>query len=119
MDKFKEVIENYLNQFAAKNLAFAKKLANPEKNIEGCLQYILSEVQKAKRTGFADEEIYGFALHYYEEEEVEINKTSECRVVVNQAILADEAPKPKAQEEVKKKPIAKKIEVSANQISLF
>lgn len=119
MDKFKEVIENYLNQFAAQNLAFAKKLANPEKNIEDCVQYILSEVQKARRTGFADEEIYGFALHYYEEDEVEINKTSECRVVVNQPILADSAPKPITQEEAKKKPIAKKIEVVQNQISLF
>ncbi|EFR35404.1 hypothetical protein HMPREF9294_0931 [Porphyromonas asaccharolytica PR426713P-I] len=53
---------------------FAPNLQKPHKNIEECILYILSEVQKSGCNGFADEEIYSMAVHYYDEDDVEEDK---------------------------------------------
>ncbi len=46
---------------------FAAKYDNPDKNIDDCVTYILNWVQKSGCNGFCDDEIYGQAIHYYEE----------------------------------------------------
>lgn len=53
---------------------FAPNLQKPHKNIEECILYILSEVQRCGCNGFADEEIYSMAVHYYDEDDVEEDK---------------------------------------------
>lgn len=53
---------------------FAPNLQKPHKNIEECILYILSEVQRSGCNGFADEEIYSMAVHYYDEDDVEEDK---------------------------------------------
>ncbi|MBP9481471.1 MAG: hypothetical protein KBF15_08460, partial [Parabacteroides sp.] len=39
--------------------------SKPEKNIDDCVTYILNEVKKSGCNGFADDEIYSMAVHYY------------------------------------------------------
>ena len=53
---------------------FAPNLQKPHKNIEECILYILSEVQRSGCNGFADEEIYSMAVHYYDEDDIEVDK---------------------------------------------
>ena len=53
---------------------FAPNLQKPHKNIEECILYILSEVQRSGCNGFADEEIYSMAVHYYDEDDIEEDK---------------------------------------------
>ena len=64
------------------------KLANPDKSIEGCCSYIIGKMQKraekARKNGassvgvFAkDDEVYGMAVHYFDESEEDLKKEAE------------------------------------------
>jgi hypothetical protein len=85
-DAFKKTIESYLNEVAIKDTAFAEKLNNPEKKIDDCITYILNQVKKSGCVGFDDSEIFGMALHYYDEEKIEVGKPIQAKVVVNHSI---------------------------------
>jgi len=50
-------------------------------------------VQKSGCNGFADEEIFGMAVHYYEENEIEVGKPINCQVVVNHTVELTEEEK--------------------------
>lgn len=64
-EHFTRTIAEYLNQRAATDPLFAPNLMKPGKNIEDCIAYIVSEVQKSGCNGFNDDEIYSMAVHYY------------------------------------------------------
>ena len=70
-DHFKRTIQMYLEQRAAEDALFAKNYRNPAKNIDDCVTYILNYVKKSGCNGFTDGEIYGQAVHYYDENEIE------------------------------------------------
>jgi hypothetical protein len=118
MNKFEEVIQVYLNNQAEKDPHLAERMKLESKNITDCCEYIISEVEKTDRQGFADEEIYAMARHYYLEDNLEIKEVvgrvrRVSRVVVNHAI----------RETVQdKKPISKKDKPEVKnyeQVSLF
>ena len=84
---FKRSIQHYLDQTASMNAAFAEKLNNPKKNIDDCVTYILNQVQKSGKSGFEDSEVYGLALHYYDEENIDPGKPiTGVQVVVNEEV---------------------------------
>lgn len=90
-DHFKRTIQAYLEEAATKDELFAAAYAKTGKNIDDCITYILNEVQKSGCNGFADEEIFGIAIHYYMEENLEIGKANNCQVIVNHTVeLTDE-----------------------------
>ena len=76
----------YLEQRAEEDALFAKSYRNPAKNIDDCVTYILNYAQKSGCNGFTDGEIYGQAIHYYEENEIEVGKPMNCQVVVNHVV---------------------------------
>ena len=76
----------YLRQRAEEDALFAKKFSNPAKNIDDCITYILNYVQKSGCNGFTDGEIFGQAIHYYDENEIEVGKPMDCQVVVNHVV---------------------------------
>ena len=76
----------YLEQRAAEDALFAKKYRNPAKNIDDCVTYILNYVQKSGCNGFTDGEIYGQAVHYYDENEIEVGEPIQCKVAVNHVV---------------------------------
>ena len=82
-DHFKRTIQSYLEQRAKDDLLFAKSYANPNKNIDDCITYILNYVQKTGCNGFADEEIYSLACHFFDEPDIEVGKPIQCHVAVN------------------------------------
>ena len=85
-DHFKRTIQMFLEQRAAEDELFAKSYRNPAKNIDDCVTYILNYVQKSGCNGFSDGEIYGQAIHYYDENEIEVGKPIQCQVVVNHTL---------------------------------
>ncbi len=91
---FQNTIQNYLNGIASDDAVLAEKMKNPKKSIELCCQYILNEVQKSGCNGFADAEIYGMALHYYDEENIDVGKPINARVVVNHTVESKPTKKP-------------------------
>lgn len=84
-EKFKEYIEKYLKSFAEDDPVFQSKMNNTEKSIDKCIEYILKQVVKSRRCAYADEEIYGLAIHYYDEENIEKEKVE---ISVDNAFIA-------------------------------
>lgn len=124
-DNFKQVIEEYVNNFASTNASFAEKLSNESKNIDDCITYILNKVKASGCNGFADDEIFGMAIHYYEEQNVEVGKPIDTMVVVSR--IMEQQNKEKEQEEQPQqvlklvKPKTKKAveQIQSGQVSLF
>ncbi|MBD0822617.1 PcfK-like family protein [Aestuariibaculum marinum] len=116
--QFKTIIQNYLNEVAGNDALFAETLKKENKNIDDCVTYILNEVQKSGCSGFADEEIFSMAIHYYDEDDLKPGKPVKCNVVVNHA---SEAPQKKAitKPKSKKKAVVKSDPVPNQQTSIF
>ena len=98
-EHFTRTIAEYLNQRAMTDPLFASNLLKPNKNIEECITYILNEVQKSGCNGFDDDEIYSMAVHYYDEDNVEIDKATNCQVMVNHIVELTEEEKAEARQE--------------------
>ena len=97
-DYFKITIQSYLEQRAIADELFAPVYAKPNKNIDDCVTYILNYVQQSGINGFADDEIYSLALHYYDEDSIEVGKPINCNVVVNHAIILTDEEKAQARQ---------------------
>lgn len=96
---FNKTIKEYLEERAENDALFAVKFANPSKSVEECVTYILNSVQKSGCNGFEDDEIFGMAVHYWEENEIEVGKPINCKVVVNRAVELTEEEKEKARQD--------------------
>ena len=100
---FNKTIKAYLEERAENDALFAVKFANPSKSVEECVTYILNSVPKSGCNGFEDDEIFGMATHYYDEEEIEVGKPINCQVVVNHTVeLTDEEKEQARQDAIKK-----------------
>lgn len=75
---FNDTISEYLEGMAENDTLFAVKFANPTKSMEDCVTYIINQVQKSGCNGFADDEIFGMAVHYWEESEIEVGGKGAC-----------------------------------------
>lgn len=100
---FKNAIQSYLEQRAEYDELFAHSYRNPLKNIEDCITYILNYVQKSGCNGFDDDEIFGQAVHYYDEADIEIGKPIDCKVVVNHHVELTEEEKAQARRDAFKR----------------
>ena len=98
-EQFTRTIAEYLNLRAATDPLFAPNLAKPHKNIEDCITYILKQVQQSGCNGFEDDEIYSMAVHYYDEDNLEVGSRVACHVVVNHTIVLTEEEKAEARKQ--------------------
>lgn len=98
---FQKRIKEYLDGKATQDAAFAEKYANEKKSIDECCDFIIGEVQKTNRIGFDDSEIYGLAVHYYDEEDCKPNGKHSCRIICDVAPVITEEEKAKLAEEAK------------------
>ena len=82
---FKDTIQEHLNFRAFTDELFAETLKKPNKSIDECIQYILKTVKDSGSNGFEDKEIFGMAIHYYDEDDVVGPKVpiNQSKVVVN------------------------------------
>ena len=102
-DYFKQTIQSYLQRRAQEDELFALRYANPKKNIDDCITFILNYVKQSGCNGFADDEIYSLALHYYDEDDIDIVKPLKCNVVVNHTIVLTEEEKAEARRQAMQK----------------
>lgn len=78
---FNEVIADYLKQRASEDTLFAPKFTNPKKNIDECCRYVLGEARKrGNEVVMDDSEVYGLAVHYYDEDNIKVSGSSNCKV---------------------------------------
>lgn len=89
MKNLQQAIKTYLDNLATSDSQFAEKYKNPNKTIKECCQYIVGEVRrKTKGTTavMSDEEVYGMAIHYYDEENIVVRKTPKCSTSTSQEL---------------------------------
>lgn len=85
----RKIIKNYLDQRAKEDEQFAKSYAKEYKSIEECLKYISQQARKRAENNVAmieDAEVYGWAVHYYDEDDIKVEGA------VPQAQVATSAP---------------------------
>lgn len=118
-NSFKETIRHYLEQRAASDELFAVTFAREGKNIDDCCTYILNQVQKSGCNGFADDEIYNMAVHYYDEDKIDIGKPVNAKVIVNHTVPDEKPIKQESRAAVTPKPKPEKQSSPYVQNSLF
>lgn len=101
---FQVVIKSYLEQLAELDAEFAEKYRVKENQIEQCCAYIISEMHNLAQNnviGVTDDEVYGLAIHYYLEDDLEVNIQSYNQVLImsNQFVELSEEEKAEARKE--------------------
>lgn len=91
-ERFKEAIKKYLDDRAEIDELFEKNYNKENKNIDDCIKFILNTVKKSGVNGYEDEEIYSMAIHYYDEDDIKVEKGDvNMQVVINHTVqLTDE-----------------------------
>lgn len=93
---FQQAILDYLNTI--ENPVFVEKVNNGNKGLEDCEDYIFSQMQKKAKHGRAvasDQEVFGLAVHYFEEDEIKKadKKAAPVKTVKVETAKTVEAPK--------------------------
>jgi len=117
---FQQVIKTYLDRLAESDPLFQDVYAKPDKSIDKCCDFILCEVHKSGRNGFVDEEIFGMAIHYYQEDAIKHSKPNFAKVIHTTAMQDVTTFPPAAQGKLPERRPLKKVEsVPTSQMSLF
>jgi len=133
-NSFINSIKSYLDDRASNDELFAKTYAKENKSLDECCNYILSEAKKrGNAVAMTDEEVYGLAVHYYDEDDIKVKVVSNARVSTSapaakvdlteeekaaakeRAMRTYEAIEQKRLEEERKKKLEKKREKAAQQ----
>lgn len=90
----RQILE-YINKNASEELR--AKIEASDKGISDCVQYIASQVKEKAQNGCVactDEEVYGLAMHYFEEDEIE-KETGIVASAIQTSVEEKPAAKPK------------------------
>lgn len=93
MTPFESAIKEYLDARAKEDVKFAEKYSNRKKSIEECCSFILGEMRKKAKSGMygaTDAEVFGLAVHYYDEEDIKVEKNVSAEVVINREMTEEE-----------------------------
>lgn len=120
----KQIIQSYLEERAKNDPLFASVYAKPNKNINECLDYILSEAKKrGNAVCMSDDEVFGLAVHYYDEDDIKVSKQTNYKAATSQAPKSDVGAAPQKEtgslDKMKSRRKGKKSESSSLQFSLF
>lgn len=101
-EHFKQTIKTYLDERAKNDELFAVSYAKENKNMDDCVTFILNQVKRSKSMGLTDEEVYSLAVHFFDEDDIEIGNSIACNVIVNHTVELTEEEKAKARQEALK-----------------
>ena len=78
----KQVIQSYLEERAKRDPLFATSYAKPNKKIDECYDYIISQAKKrgGRVVCMSDDEVFGLAVHYYDEDDIKVSKQNNYKV---------------------------------------
>lgn len=119
LKKLNNPIINIIAEYLMSRQDIQENLKKPNKSLEEMYEYILSEAKKKAVQNCAamtDEEVFGLAVHYYDEDDLKIKKVSNVQVTTNAKENKISKANYPAKKEKKKQP-SKQIE--EEQISLF
>lgn len=118
---FEATIQKYLENRAKEDSLFAETYKKANKSIKECCKYIYSKARKlaagGNAVGINDATVYGWAVHYYDEDDIKVDKVQERVEVVAPASEPAKAEQPKPQ--LKPHPKRKRGDDNSLQLSLF
>lgn len=98
-EHFKQTIKTYLDERAKNDELFAVSYAKENKNMDDCATFILNQVKRSKCMGLTDEEVYSLAVHFFDEDDIEIGNPIACNVIVNHTVELTEEEMAQARQE--------------------
>ena len=98
-EHFKQTIKAYLDERAKNDELFAVSYAKENKNMDNCVTFILNQVKRSKCMGLTDEEVYSLAVHFFDEDDIEIGTPIACNVIVNHTVELTEEEMAQARQE--------------------
>ena len=130
---FETTIQAYLENRAKTDSLFAETYRKANKSIEECIKYIYSKARKLAKEGNAvgvdDATVYGWAVHYYDEDDIKVKDVKERVEVVApttvqepvvQEPVKEEKPEPVKQKSARKKTKQELQKIfDSRQLSLF
>lgn len=101
-EHFRQTIKAYLDERAKNDELFAVSYAKEKKNMDDCVTFILNQVKRSKCMGLTDEEVYSLAVHFFDEDDIEIGNSIACNVIVNHTVELTEEEKAQARQDALK-----------------
>lgn len=98
-EHFKQTIKAYLDNRASTDELFAVSYAKEQKNLDECITFILNQVKASGCCGMTDDEVYSLAVHYYDEDNINVGSPINCGVVVNHKVELTEEEKEQAHQD--------------------
>lgn len=126
MSNFETTIQTYLENRAKTDSLFAETYKKANKSIKECCKYIYSQARKLAKgsnsVGIDDATVYGWAVHYYDEDDIklegELERVEVAAPTTIQNPISKEKPVQKKNERKKTKQERQKI-FESRQLSLF
>lgn len=120
---FETTIKNYLDNRAREDSLFAETYKKANKNLKECCKYIYLQARKLAKgsnsVGIDDATVYGWAVHYYDEDDIKVSSASaSVEVTTPVAVVKPELAKPAAPKRQKAKKTNHRADDSL-QLSLF
>lgn len=104
---FEEALKKHLDEVAEKDATFRVAYEKSNKSLKECANYIIGEARKKADKGvfvLSDEETFGMAIHYYDEDDIKV----EAKDAVNVKVAVSDEPQPKKAKRGRK-PKAEKV----------
>lgn len=124
--QFENTIKNYLDGRAKEDSLFAEAYKKANKSIKECCKYIYSQARKLAKgsnsVGIDDATVYGWAVHYYDEDDIKVDKVQErvevvAPVAIQKPVKEEKPVQQKAARKKTKQELQKIFE--SRQLSLF
>jgi len=90
---FKETIKNYLEKRASEDTLFTETFKKTNKSLDECCNYVMKCAKEGGAAGYSDEEVFGWAVHYYDEDDIKNIKPISGKVIVNHSVELSEEEK--------------------------
>lgn len=123
---FETIIQTYLENRAKTDSLFAETYKKANKSIKECCKYIYSQARKLAKgsnsVGIDDATVYGWAVHYYDEDDIKVDKVQErvevvAPVAIQKPVKEEKPVQQKAARKKTKQELQKIFE--SRQLSLF
>ena len=104
IDIFKKALKQYLDDRAQSDALFAQAYAKEGKTIDDCANFVIGEVKKRASGGqyvATDEEVFGLAVHYYDEDNVKVESAGGVQIVSNYQLTDQDKAELEAEEKAK------------------
>ena len=80
---FKETIKVYLDKRASEDELFAVTYQKENKKLDECCDYVMQCAKEGNCAGYSDDEVFNWAVHYYDEDDIKNIKPVGGKVIVN------------------------------------